>query len=63
MSMTSALTKREEKMTEKNYAIRKMDLMLKIRRQFHRPTRSEDNPRAYSRKEKHRTNYLEMPND
>jgi hypothetical protein len=50
-------------MTEKNYAIRRLDLMLKIRRQFHRPTRQEDNPRSYSRKEKHRTNYLEMTND
>ena len=30
-------------MTEKNYAIRRLDLMLKIRRQFHRPTRQEDN--------------------
>ena len=50
-------------MAQKNYVIRKSDLMLKIRRQFHRPTRSEDNPRAYSRKEKHRTNYLEITND
>jgi len=50
-------------MTQKNYAIPKMDLMLKIRRQFHRPTRSEDNPRAYSRKEKHRVDYLETTND
>ena len=50
-------------MTQKNYAIRKMDLMLKTRRQFHRPTRAEVNPRAYSRKEKHRVNYLEMTND
>jgi len=55
--------KREKKMTQKNYAIRKLDLMLKIRRQFHRPTRSEDSPRAYSRKEKHRVNYLERIND
>jgi len=50
-------------MTQKNYAIRRLDLMLKIRRQFHRPTRAEKNPRAYTRKEKHRTNYLEMTND
>ena len=50
-------------MTQKNYAIRRLDLMLKIRRQFHRPTRAEDNPRAYTRKEKYRANYLEMMND
>ena len=47
-------------MTQKNYAIRRLDLMLKIRRQFHRPTRAEKNPRAYTRKEKHRVNYLEI---
>ena len=50
-------------MTQKNYAIRRLDLMLKIRRQFHRPTRAEKNPRAYTRKEKYRVNYLEMTND
>ena len=46
-----------------NKFIRRMDLMLKIRREFHRPTRAEKNPRAYTRKEKHRVNYLEMTND
>ena len=50
-------------MTHKNYAIRRLDLMLKVRRDFHRPTKAEKNPRAYTRKEKHRTNYLEMTND
>ena len=50
-------------MTQKNYAIRRLDLMLKIRRQFHRPTRAEKNPRAYTRKEKYRANYLEMTNE
>ena len=46
-----------------NKFIRRLNLMLKIRREFHRPTRAEKNPRAYTRKEKHRTNYLEMTND
>ena len=46
-------------MSEKNYAIRKLDLMLKQRRQVHRPTRAEKNPRAYSRKEKYKTNFME----
>ena len=50
-------------MTQKNYAISRLDLMLKIRRECHRPTRAEKNPRAYTRKEKHRVNYLEMMND
>ena len=47
-------------MSEKNYAIRKLDLMLKQRRQFHRPTRAEKNPRAYSRKEKYHIDYMEI---
>ena len=47
-------------MSEKNYAIRKLDLLLKQRRQFHRPTRAEKLPRAYSRKEKYRINYMEI---
>ena len=47
-------------MSEKNYAIRKLDLILKQRRQLHRPTRAEKNPRAYSRKEKYRINYTEI---
>ena len=46
-----------------NKFIRRMDLMLKQRKQFHRPTRAERDPKAYSRKEKHRTNYLEMTNE
>ena len=46
-------------MSEKNYAIRKLDLLLKQRRQFHRPTRAEKNPRAYSRKEKYKNNFME----
>ena len=37
--------------------------ILKRRREFHRPTRAEKNPRAYTRKEKHRANYLEMTNE
>ena len=40
-----------------NKFIRRMDLMLKQRKQFHRPTRAERDPKAYSRKEKHRTLY------
>ena len=50
-------------MSEKNYAIRKLDLILKQRRQFHRPTRAEKNPQAYTRKEKYRANYMETIND
>ena len=46
-----------------NKFIRRLELVLKRRRQFHRPTRVEKNPRAYTRKEKHRTNYLEMTNE
>jgi len=45
-------------MSEKNYIIRKDELRKKIRRDFHRPTRAERNPKAYSRKEKHRTFYF-----
>ena len=40
---------------EKNYIIRKDELRKKVRRDFHRPTRAERDPKAYSRKEKHRT--------
>ena len=40
---------------EKNYIIRQEELRKKIRRDFHRPTRAERDPKAYSRKEKHRT--------
>ena len=46
-----------------NKFIRRLDLRLKRRRQFHRPTRAEKNPRTYTRKEKYRANYLEMMND
>ena len=50
-------------MTEKNYIIRQEDLLKKVRRDVHRPTRMERNPKAYTRKEKHRTFYLEKKND
>ena len=45
---------------EKNYIIRKDELRKKVRRDFHRPTRSERDPKVYSRKEKHRTFYFEI---
>jgi hypothetical protein len=44
---------------EKNYVIRQQDLIKKVRRGEHRPTRAEKNPKAYSRKPKHRINYME----
>ena len=47
----------------KNYIIRQEELLLKTRRAVHRPTRMERNPKAYTRKEKHRTFYLEKEND
>ncbi len=53
---------RECKMTEKNYIIRQQDLLKKVRRVVHRPTRAERNPKAYSRKQKHRIDYVEMNN-
>ena len=46
-------------MSEKNYIIRQDELRKKVRRDFHRPTRMERDPKAYSRKEKHRTFYLD----
>ena len=46
-----------------NKFIRRMDLMLKQRKQFHRPTRAEKNPQAYTRKEKYRANYMETIDD
>ena len=46
-----------------NKYIRKLDLMIKQRKQFHRVTRAEKNPRAYTRKEKYRINYMEIIND
>ena len=47
-------------MSEKNYIIRKDELRKKVRRGFHRPTRAERDPKAYSHKEKHRTFYFEV---
>ena len=47
-------------MTEKNYDVRRLELLLKLRREFHRPTTAERNPRIYSRKLKHRKSYLEI---
>lgn len=44
---------------QKNYLIRQQDLMRRVRRGEHRPTRIEKSPKAYSRKPKHRTNYVE----
>ena len=44
---------------EKNYLIRRIELMKKVRREFHRPTRAEKDPKAYTRKQKHRTDYME----
>ena len=44
---------------QKNYLIRKQELMKKVRRGEHRPTRIEKNPKAYSRRSKHRINYME----
>ena len=52
-----------ERYERPNKFIRRMDLMLKRRREFHRPPRAEKNPRAYTRKEKYRTNYMETIND
>ena len=45
---------------EKNYIIRKDELRKKVRRDFHRPTRAERDPKAYSRKEKPRTFHFEI---
>ena len=47
----------------KNYIIRQVELLLKTRRDVHRPTRMERNPKAYIRKQKHRANYMEMINE
>ena len=47
-------------MTEKNYIIRREELLKKVRRDFHRPTRSEKNPKAYTRKQKYRIDYMEI---
>jgi|TARA_B100002019_G_scaffold18693_1_gene14505 hypothetical protein len=51
-------------MSEKNYLIRQQDLLKKVRRDFHRPTKvSDKNYKAYSRKQKHRHSFLEQDND
>ena len=47
---------------EKNYLIRRVELMKITRSAFHRPTRAEKDPKAYCRKQKHRVDYLEMDN-
>ena len=47
----------------KNYIIRQVELLLKTRRGIHRPTRMERNPKAHTRKQKHRVNYMEMNNE
>ena len=49
---------KESKM-EKNYVIRQQDLIKKVRRGEHRPTRAEKGIKVYSRKSKHRINYME----
>ncbi len=52
------------KMSQKNYLIRQQDLLKKVRRDFHRPTKvSDKNYKAYSRKQKHRHSFLEQDND
>ncbi len=58
--MVSGILK-EIKMTEKNYLIRQQDLLKKVRREFHRPTKvSDKNYKAYSRKQKHPKSFLEQ---
>ena len=42
---------------EKNYLIRQAELLSKTRRQVHKPTRMERNPKAYTRKVKHKKAY------
>ena len=49
-------------MTEKNYLIRQADLLKRVRRGNHRQTQMVKNHKAYSRKQKHRVNYMEMNN-
>ncbi len=36
--------------SQKNYLIRKIDLISKTRRELHRPTKAEKNTKAHSRK-------------
>ena len=46
-------------MSEKNYHIRQQDLLKKVRRDYHRPTKvSDKNYKAYSRKQKHPKSFL-----
>ena len=48
-----------KKMSEKNYLIRQQDLLKKVRRDYHRPTKiSDKNYKAYSRKQKHPKSFL-----
>ena len=54
------MDQQERNKVEKNYLIRRIELMKKVRREFHRPTRAEKNPKAYTRKQKHRTDYMEI---
>jgi len=44
---------------EKNYLIRRTELLSRVRRLVHNPTRAEKNVKAYSRKVKHR----KLPSD
>ena len=52
----------EIKMSQKNYLIRQADLLKRVRRGTHRPTQMVKNPKVYSRKQKHRIDYMEMNN-
>ena len=52
----------EINMSQKNYLIRQSELLKRVRRGTHRPTQMEKNPKAYSRKQKHRVDYMEMNN-
>ena len=54
------MDRQERNKVEKNYLVRRMELMKKVRRDFHRPTRAEKDPKAYCRKQKHRVGYMEM---
>lgn len=48
-------------MSHKNYLIRQQDLLKKVRRDYHRPTKiSDKNHKAYSRKQKHPKLFLEQ---
>ena len=54
------MDRQERNKVEKNYLIRRMELMKKVRRDIPRPTRAENDPKAYCRKQKHRVHYMEM---